>query len=62
MFIPSHQREMCDRAAEVVPVPEGWYRASGDLECTCGKKYYDHPQVVPHLWLQLLCDGRYVKL
>lgn len=63
MFIPSWQEEMCERAAEHVPVPEGWYRAGGDVPCkVCGRPYFDHPQYVPHLWLRVLCDGRFVKL
>lgn len=38
-------------------------RVSGDCLCTvCGKKYYDHPQILGALWLNELCDGRLVKL
>lgn len=63
MFIPIYQQEMCERAAQIIPVPEDWRRAGGDVLCgVCGRCYFDHPQAVPHLWLQLLCDGRYVKL
>lgn len=63
MFVPSWQREMCDRAAAHIPVPEGWYRAEGSMPCAvCGAPYFDHPQHVPHLWLVVLCDGRHVKL
>lgn len=42
-------------------------RASGDCMCTCGKKYYDHPADYSQLFngspfLNVLCDGSYVKL
>jgi hypothetical protein len=62
MFLREFEREMCERAARLVPIPE-WYRANGDVLCRhCGRVYYEHPNAVPHLWLRLVCDGRYVKL
>jgi hypothetical protein len=40
------------------------YRASGDCVCqTCGKLYYDHPHLVePYEFLNILCDGDFIKL
>lgn len=62
MFLLSYQEEMCERAAQHIPVPE-WHRAGGGVYCkVCGRVYYDHPRAVPHTYLTLLCDGRYVKL
>lgn len=53
---------MCKRAAQYVPVPV-FSRAGGACVCKlCGYDYYSHPNAVPHIWLRLLCDGRYVKL
>lgn len=41
-------------------------RASGDLHCSCSKRYSEHEQVevfaTDHLLLNRLCDGSYVKL
>lgn len=63
MFLRTWETEICERAAAHVPVPENWQRASGNCVClACGREYFDHPNAVPHLWLRLLCDGRYVKL
>lgn len=40
-----------------------WRRAGGDCVCqVCGRKYYDHPQHVPHYYLRMLCNGDLVKL
>jgi len=40
-----------------------FYRAGGDKQCeTCGKVYYDHPNVVGALWLTEICSGELVKL
>lgn len=53
------------RAEKHVPIPMPWHRAGGGVICNvpgCGLPYRDHPQAVPHTWLTLLCDGRYVKL
>lgn len=38
-------------------------RAGGDCLCDhCGRKYYDHPQLPGHGYLNQLCDGSVVKL
>lgn len=48
--------------ARVIPCPD-FMRASGDVICPgCGAKYYYHPQGVPYEWLNVICDGTYVKL
>jgi hypothetical protein len=39
-----------------------WKRVSGGVRCSCGKLYYDHPQVLGALWLTRLCDNSFVKL
>ncbi len=40
-----------------------WFRAGGDCICqTCGKKYYDHPQLITQSWINKLCDESLVKL
>lgn len=58
----SKKREMAERAAQKIEWPD-FIRASGDLRCKeCGEKYYDHPEAVPFLCLQILCTGEYVKL
>lgn len=47
---------------------EHYRRAGGDVVCgTCGKKYYDHPHSAHRdfsdaPYLNVLCDGRLVKL
>lgn len=62
MFLVERDRIQCENAASKVECPP-FERASGDCTCTvCGHLYYDHPQAVPFIWLQILCDGRYVKL
>ena len=63
MFLTDEEHQMCERAAQHVPAPADWQRAGGDVCCAvCGKKYFDHPNAVPHVWLRVLCDGRFVKL
>jgi hypothetical protein len=63
MFFITHVQElMCEEAAKHVPVPD-FKRANGKARCIiCDRHYDDHPQAVPHNWLTLLCDGKYVKL
>ena len=41
-----------------------WYRASGDCICSeCGKLYYDHPYFIePYEWINVICNGDFVKL
>mgnify|MGYP000403222783 CR=1 FL=1 len=49
---------LCDK----VPCPE-FTRAGTWTKCsTCGRPYIEHPYIVPHIMLNLLCDGRVVKL
>lgn len=44
------------------PCPE-FVRASGECVCEkCGELYYDHPQHMPHHWLNVICTGLIVKL
>lgn len=39
-----------------------WYRAGGDVLCSCGEKYYDHPADPEVPYLKILCDRSRVKL
>ncbi len=45
-----------------VPCPE-FTRVGTWTRCEiCGHYYIEHPYIVPHIMLNLLCDGRVVKL
>lgn len=34
-----------------------WFRASGEVLCKCGVRYYAHPKVQGALWLTRTCQG-----
>lgn len=58
----SCEQEAFDKLAHQVPWPT-WHRAGTYTICeTCGKQHIDHPYIIPHTGLSLLCDGRVVKL
>lgn len=43
--------------------PVNYHRASGACKCkVCGYDYREHPQHIPHYYLNVLCDGTLVKL
>lgn len=45
-----------------VPCPD-FVRVGTWTKCEiCGEPYVKHPYIVPHIMLNLLCDGRVVKL
>jgi hypothetical protein len=62
------RREAADsRLDEVLAVGPVAYldrgRAGGDCECPdCGRRYFDHPPLPSHPFLNQLCDGSLVKL
>lgn len=52
-------------AGEVVEIK----RACGEVKCSCGLSYYNHPPLMttfnPHVdwsWVTVICDGSLVKL
>lgn len=50
-------------AEQPLPEPDAFHRASGEMPCEdCGFTYYQHPVSVHATFLNVLCDGRYVKL
>lgn len=60
----SWQEEQCRNMALTgkFPVPE-FQRAGGAVICPmCSRPYSDHPRNIPHHWLTMLCNGRFVKL
>lgn len=51
-----------DKLISEVPCPD-FNRAGTWAICKdCGKPYIKHPYVIPHYMLNVLCDGRVVKL
>lgn len=58
----SAEQEAFNKLCEVVPCPD-FNRAGTYTKCTiCGCMYIEHPYLIPHTMLNLLCDGRVVKL
>ena len=58
----STEQEAFDKLCAEVPCPE-FKRAGTYTICSeCGKMYIEHPYLIPHTMLNLLCDGRVVKL
>lgn len=45
-----------------VPCPEFTRVGTWTICNICGEPYVKHPYIVPHIMLNLLCDGRVVKL
>lgn len=58
----SCEQDAFDKLACQVPCPE-FTRVGTWCTCEiCGKYYIQHPYLIPHTSLNLLCDGRVVKL
>lgn len=58
----SAEQHAFDKLCEVVPCPE-FTRVGTYTTCEiCNKTYIEHPYLIPHTMLNLLCDGRVVKL
>lgn len=56
------EQEAYDMLFDKVPCPD-YVRVGTWIICsTCSKPYVDHPYLIPHYFLNLLCDGRVVKL
>lgn len=51
-----------DELMSQVPCPDFKRVGSYGICKQCGKPYLDHPYVIPHYTLNVLCDGRVVKL
>ena len=51
-----------DKLCEHVPCPD-FVRIGTYTICEiCGKQAIEHPYIIPHTVLNLMCDGRVVKL
>ena len=58
----SCEQDAFDTLAGEVPCPD-FNRAGTWTICDiCAKPYIEHPYLIPHTMLNLLCDGRVVKL
>lgn len=56
------REQQMSNIARHIPCPP-FERAGTRCVCEeCGAEYVNHPQAVPYVWLNVLCDGRYVKL
>jgi hypothetical protein len=58
----SCEEEAFDSLLDKVPCPEFTRVGTWTICDTCGKPYIEHPYIIPHYFLNLLCDGRVVKL
>lgn len=56
------EREAFDKLIGEVPCPEFNRVGTYSICSLCNKCYVDHPYLIPHYFLNLLCDGRVVKL
>lgn len=58
----SAEQDAFDKLCAEVPCPE-FIRVGTYVVCDiCNKMYVEHPYIIPHTMLNLLCDGRVVKL
>lgn len=58
----SEEEEAFKSLWDKVPCPDS-IRVGTWTKCSiCGKPYIEHPYIIPHYFLNLLCDGRVVKL
>jgi hypothetical protein len=58
-------RRMTRHLAKLIPPDrgKGWARAAGNADCRlCGLQFQDHPEAPEGIGLNILCDGRRVKL
>lgn len=58
----SCEEEAFEKLASQVPCPEFTRVGTWTICDYCGKRYIEHPYLIPHISLNLLCDGRVVKL
>lgn len=47
---------------EEVPCPDSVRVGTWTICSICSKPYVEHPYIIPHYFLNQLCDGRIVKL
>lgn len=47
---------------EEVPCPDSTRVGTWTICSICNKPYVEHPYIIPHYFLNVLCDGRVVKL
>ena len=56
-------RQLYEKYPDIERIVPSFSRVSGDCICSvCGQKYYDHHQYPGVTWLNILCDGRVIKL
>jgi hypothetical protein len=58
----SVEQDAYEKLFSEVPCPDSVRVGTWTICMVCGEPYIKHPYVIPHYFLNVLCDGRVVKL